>query len=180
MKKVGAIYNDNECEFIVWSPFARSVDLYLCSKERKIPMSRDSVDYWKAAVQDLKPGERYYYLLNGERRADPASNYQPDGIFGPSVIINHSDFEWEDTGFVPVDLQDYIIYEIHTGTFTKEGTFFSVTDKLDYLADLGITAVEIMPVSQFPGERNWGYDGVFPFAPQNSYGGPDGLKTLIN
>ncbi len=143
-------------------------------------MNSDSGNYWKASVENLKPGERYYYLLNGERRADPASNYQPEGIFGPSVIIDHSDFKWEDAEFKPVDLKDYIIYEIHIGTFTEEGTFTAAVYKLNYLVDLGITAVEIMPVGQFSGERNWGYDGVFPFAPQNSYGGPAGLKNLVN
>lgn len=180
MRKEGAIYTKDECEFIVWSPFARVLELYLCEEERTIPMIKDSSGYWRVSLQDIKPGKNYYYIINGNRRGDPASGYQPDGINGPSQVVDHSEFEWSDSGFNPVLLKDYIIYELHTGTFTEEGTFFSAIKKLDYLVDLGITAIEIMPVAQFPGGRNWGYDGVFIFAPQDSYGGPEGLKTLVN
>ncbi len=180
MKKIGTVYNFNDCEFIVWAPFLNNVELFLCDQEKKIPMNKDNEGYWKVSVKDIAPGTNYYYLLNNNKRGDPASNYQPDGIIGPSQIIDHSSFKWEDSDFIPVKLHDYFIYELHTGTFTPEGTFTSVIDKLDYLVDLGITAIEIMPVAQFPGNRNWGYDGVFPFAPQNSYGGSDNLKKLVN
>jgi maltooligosyltrehalose trehalohydrolase len=180
MKKIGALYASNQCEFVVWAPFLKSVDLYLCEQSRKVPMEKDREGYWTISVEDIKAGEGYYYSINNNKRGDPASNYQPDGIFGPSQIIDHSSFNWEDLDFKPVQLKDYIIYELHTGTFTAEGTFTSVIDKLDYLVDLGITAFEIMPVAQFPGNRNWGYDGVFPFAPQNSYGSPENLKKLVN
>ncbi len=179
MRKVGAVYTSDECSFIVWSPFSKSIELYL-SEDKKIPMKKDSEGYWKVSVKDIKPGTNYFYLLNGSKRGDPASNFQPEGITGPSQIVDHSSFEWTDLEFNPVNLKEYIIYEFHTGTFTKEGTFRAAVNKLDYLNELGITAIEIMPVAQFPGERNWGYDGVFPFAPQNTYGGPDGLKTLVN
>ncbi len=180
MKKIGAVYTADECEFIVWSPFSKAIDLYLSDEDKKIRMKKDSEDYWKVSVKDIKPGRNYYYLVNGNRRGDPASNFQPDGINGPSQIVDHSSFEWQDNDFTPVQLKDYIMYEIHTGTFSPEGTFEAAAGKLDYLGELGITAIEIMPVAQFPGERNWGYDGVFPFAPQNSYGGPEGLKKLVN
>ncbi len=180
MKKIGAVYTADECEFIVWSPFSQAIDLYLSDEDKKIRMKRDSEDYWKVSVEDIQPGRNYFFLLNGNKRGDPASGFQPDGINGPSQIVDHSSFEWQDEDFTPVHLKDYIIYEFHTGTFTPEGTFEAAAGKLDYLKDLGITAIEIMPVAQFPGVRNWGYDGVFPFAPQNSYGGPDGLKMLVN
>lgn len=180
IRKLGAVYSAGNCEFIVWSPFAKSIDLCLSEGDRKITMSKDSEDYWKVSVPDLNPGEKYYLILNGNRRGDPASAYQPEGINGPSQVVDHTKFEWTDQDFIPVSLKDYIIYELHIGAFTEEGTFISAIDKLDYLAELGITAVEIMPVAQFPGNRNWGYDGVFPFSPQNTYGGPAGLKTLVN
>jgi len=179
MRKIGAVYTSDECSFIVWSPFSKSIELYL-SEDKKIPMKKDSEGYWKVSVKDIKPGMNYFYLINGSKRGDPASNFQPEGISGPSQIVDHSSFEWTDPEFSPVNLKDYIIYEFHTGTFTGEGTFRAAADRLEYLKEIGITAIEIMPVAQFPGERNWGYDGVFPFAPQNSYGGPDGLKTLVN
>jgi maltooligosyltrehalose trehalohydrolase len=180
MRKIGAVYTADECEFIVWSPFSQAIDLYLSDEDKKIRMKRDSEDYWKVSVEDIQPGSNYFFLLNGNKRGDPASCYQPGGINGPSQIVDHSSFEWQDGDFTPVQLKDYIIYEFHTGTFTADGTFESAAGKLDYLKDLGITAIEIMPVAQFPGGRNWGYDGVFPFAPQNSYGGPEGLKMLVN
>ncbi len=180
MKKIGAIYSTDGCEFIVWSPLSKTIDLYLNDQDKKIRMEKDCEDYWKAMVKDIKPGRKYYYMLNGNKRGDPASNFQPDGIDGPSQIIDHSTFEWQDNDFIPVPLKDYIMYEFHTGTFTPEGTFEAAAKKLDYLEELGITAIEIMPVAQFPGERNWGYDGVFLFAPQSSYGGTKGLKTLVN
>lgn len=180
MKKIGAVYTPNESEFIVWSPFPGTIELYLSDEDKKIRMKQDSEGYWNVSVKDIKPGRNYFYLLNGSRRGDPASNFQPEGISGPSQIIDHSSFEWQDNDFNPVHLKDYIIYELHIGTFTPEGNFEAAAGKLDYLRELGITAIEIMPVAQFPGERNWGYDGVFPFAPQNSYGGPQGLKYFVN
>jgi maltooligosyltrehalose trehalohydrolase len=112
-------------------------------------------------------------------RPDPASRFQPQGVHGPSQVIDPF-FPWADQGWSGQRLHDYIIYELHVGTFTPEGTFEATTDRLDALKDLGVTAVEIMPVAQFPGERNWGYDGVYPFAVQNSYEGPEGFKRLVN
>ena len=111
---------------------------------------------------------------------DPTSLSQPEGVHGPSQAIDLREFEWSDDNWKNIPLEEYILYELHTGTFTPEGTFAALEEKLDYLKDLGINAIEIMPVAQFPGGRNWGYDGVFPFAVQNSYGGPKGLKHLVN
>ena len=130
---------------------------------------------------DARTGDRYVFILNGETvLPDPASRFQPEGVHGPSEVVDPRTFVWHDYGWRGMGLADFIIYELHIGAFTKDGTFEATADRLDYLTDLGITAVELMPVGQFPGDRNWGYDGVYLFAPQNTYGGPNGLKRLID
>jgi maltooligosyltrehalose trehalohydrolase len=134
----------------------------------------------QAVVDGVKPGDLYFYRLEGDKeRPDPASRFQPQGVHGPSEVID-SRFAWEDSCWFGLPLEKYIVYELHVGTFTSEGTFDGVSHHLHRLKDLGISAVEIMPVAQFPGNRNWGYDGVYPFAVQNSYGGPTSLKRLVN
>ena len=115
-----------------------------------------------------------------KNRPDPASSFQPAGIHGPSEVVNPNLFHWKDARWKGLDLNAYIIYEVHVGTYTPVGTFEALAGKLDELKDLGVTALELMPVAQFPGARNWGYDGVFPFAVQNSYGGPAGLLRLVD
>jgi len=128
----------------------------------------------------VEPGSLYFYILEGQKeRPDPASRFQPQGVHGPSQVVD-TQFAWQDECWFGLPLQDYIIYELHVGTYTSRGTFEAIIPHLDNLRDLGITAIELMPVAQFPGERNWGYDGTYPFAPQNSYGGPEGLKRLVN
>jgi maltooligosyltrehalose trehalohydrolase len=133
-------------------------------------------------MKGLGPGARYLYVLDGEyARPDPVSRFQPEGVHGPSEVIDPNHFPWEDNDWKGIDLEEMIVYEIHTGTFTREGSFEAIIPAFDYLKnDLGVTAIELMPVAQFPGERNWGYDGTYLYAPQNSYGGPKGLKRLIN
>jgi len=149
-------------------------------KESKIPLERDGRGYHKATVSGVTPGYLYFYCLDSEKeRADPASRYQPQGVHGPSQVVS-SNFPWEDQNWSGLPFEEYIIYELHVGVYTKEGTFDDIIPHLDELKDLGITAVELMPVAQFPGNRNWGYDGVYPFAVQDSYGGPEGLKRLVN
>ena len=111
---------------------------------------------------------------------DPVSRWQPEGVHGPSRIVDAASFPWSDQDWRGIPLEDYLIYELHTGTFTPEGTFESIIPRLPYLRELGVTAIELMPVAEFPGRRNWGYDGVDLYAPQSSYGGPTGLKTLID
>lgn len=179
---LGAVYSSGTCTFTVWAPFLNRVELKIVTPAQKVyPMEKDGNGYWRAELNNIFPGTRYFYRLNEEQdRADPASCFQPDGVHGPSVVIDHSSFKWTDTGWKGVPLKDFILYELHTGTFTGEGTFGAVIPHLEYLKDLGITAVEVMPVAQFPGSRNWGYDGVYPYAVQNSYGGPDGLKAMVN
>src|SRR5208283_1818802 len=126
------------------------------------------------------PGTRYFYRLDGNKeRPDPASKFQPEGVHGPSQVIDPH-FVWEGPHWSGIPLSHYVLYELHVGTFTAQGTFDAIVPHLDELKDLGITAIEMMPVAQFPGERNWGYDGVYPGAVQNSYGGPEGLKRLID
>jgi maltooligosyltrehalose trehalohydrolase len=132
-------------------------------------------------LTDVKAGDRYAYLLDGEGPfPDPASRYQPEGVHGPSQIIDPSQFAWSDQGWRGVQLQDALIYELHVGTFTRAGTFAGVIERLPYLADLGITVVELMPVADFPGRWNWGYDGVSLFAPARCYGAPDDLRGLVD
>jgi maltooligosyltrehalose trehalohydrolase len=144
----------------------------------KISLQQDG-QYFQGSVP-AAAGDRYWYWLDGTlRRPDPASRSQPEGVHGPSQVIDPA-FAWNDSEWRGKALEECIIYELHVGTFTPQGTFDGVISRLDYLCELGITAVELMPVAQFPGERNWGYDGTFPFAPQNSYGGPDGLKQLVD
>ncbi|PSR16129.1 malto-oligosyltrehalose trehalohydrolase [filamentous cyanobacterium CCP3] len=182
--KVGAILQSNgQCRFTVWGPELDSVELELQSpKKETVAMQTSEDGYWSATVDNVAAGTQYFYRLNQSEdlRPDPASFYQPEGVHGPSAVVDLSRYQWNDDGWKNIPWQDYIIYEVHIGTFTKEGTFESAIAQLADLKALGITAIEILPVSQFPGERNWGYDGVFPYATQNSYGGPDGLKRLVD
>jgi len=181
--KVGVQHIDaKKYEFVVWAPFLNNVGLRIVSpEERLVPMERDSRGYWRTIAGDIPRGTRYFYRLEKEReRPDPASHFQPEGVHGPSQVVDHSLFRWEDAGWKGIALSDMIMYELHIGTFTGEGTFASVIPRLKSLKALRINSIEIMPVAQFPGERNWGYDGVYPFSVQNSYGGPDGLKKFVN
>lgn len=184
--KVGAQYlGDNRCLFRVWAPLMDSVELALLSGgSRRIPMERDAAGYWEATVRDAAPGTLYKYVLDiapGTPREfpDPASRFQPQGVHGPSQVVDEA-FPWTDWSWKGSPLREWIIYELHVGTFTPEGTFDAVIPRLAELKRLGINAVELMPVSQFPGERNWGYDGAYLYAVHNSYGGPEGLKRLVD
>lgn len=181
-KELGAVYlDDNRTSFSVWAPFAQKAEVRIVEpEERLIPMRRDEWGYHNSVAEGVKPDYTYVYRLDGDKdRPDPASHYQPEGVHGPSQVVNHT-FDWDDSDWFGTPLQDYIIYELHVGTFTSEGTFVSIIPYLDYLKDLGVTAIELMPVAQFPGARNWGYDGVCPYAVQDSYGGVQGLKQLVN
>lgn len=180
-QKVGGIYLEHHsARFRVWSPANVAVAVRLIESDRLIPLEKTGHGYHEAIVEDVSPGELYWFHLGKDKQLpDPASRFQPQGVHGPSALIDPQ-FRWDDAKWSGISLADYVIYEIHVGTFTTEGTFECVISHLDYLADLGITAVELMPVAQFPGNRNWGYDGVYPFAAQNSYGGPGELKKLVN
>lgn len=181
--KVGADYlGDGKCRFRVWAPIPKKLDLKIITPtERIIPMKLEDRGYWSVELDNISPDSLYYYRVNGEtNRPDPASDYQPHGVHEPSQVIDHKSFVWEDKEWQGIEKEKYIIYELHVGTFTPEGTFEAIIPRLDELKDIGINVIEIMPVAQFPGERNWGYDGVYTYAPQNSYGGPEGFKKLIN
>ena len=144
-------------------------------------MQRVAGGYWEKSVPGVGAGALYKYVIDGaHEHPDPASAYQPQGVYGPSEVIDHAAFKWEDAAWQGISPDKMIIYELHPGTFTSAGGFAGVEGKLSYLKDLGITALELMPVAQFPGSRNWGYDGVFPYAAQDSYGGPQALKQLVN
>ena len=164
----------------LWSPLADKAEL-IVNEEKKIALTKKEFGYWQIISDDIKAGDRYKFILNNENDfPDPASLSQPAGVHGPSEVIDLKDFKWTDEGWNNLSLHEYILYELHTGVFTLQGTFAGIEEKLDYLKDLGINAIEIMPVAQFPGDRNWGYDGVFPFAVQNSYGGARALQQLVN
>ncbi len=167
--------------FTVWAPRARRMEVRLVTRgNRTIPMEEYDHGYHSVLIPDAEPGDLYWFVIDGnQQRPDPASRRQPQGVHGPSAIAA-SEFTWGDAGWQGPPLADYIFYELHVGTFTPEGTFDAIVPHLDGLRDLGVTAIELMPVAAFPGARNWGYDGVFPWAVQETYGGPEGLKRLVN
>ena len=169
--------------FTVWAPLANTVAVELVDQDRMaIPMQPLPKGYFEATVEGVGPRARYWYLLDGKKaRPDPASRFQPEGVHGSSAVVDPDSFHWADTAWRGIPLSDFIIHELHVGTVTQKGTFEAIIPRLSYLKDtVGITAIELMPVAQFPGGRNWGYDGVYPFAPQSTYGGPEGLKRLVD
>lgn len=179
---LGAVpLEDGRVHFKVWAPKAETLEVRLVSPmERLQPLTKGNDGYFYGVCDDVAPGSRYFYRLDGgKERPDPASRFQPEGVHGPAQVISPG-FSWTDGGWGGLSLTNYVIYELHVGAFTPAGTFDAVIDHLEELKELGITALELMPVAQFPGTRNWGYDGVFPFAAQNSYGGPEGLKRLVD
>src|SRR5688500_36889 len=178
---LGANVREDGIVFRVWAPARRTVEVVVEGR-RPLAMTRQPSDgTFEGTAPALAAGARYQYRLDGDRhRPDPASRYQPDGVHGPSVAVDPGSFTWTDQGFRGRDLADYVLYELHVGAFTRTGTFEGVIPHLPQLVDLGVTAVELMPVAEFPGSRNWGYDGVHLFAPQSTYGGPRGLRRLVD
>jgi maltooligosyltrehalose trehalohydrolase len=171
----------NHCIFSVWAPLKKSMTLHLLNGNRSVGMEKNSDGYFVIELDNIPPGTKYFYMPDGEKKLpDPASMFQPEGVHGPSQVIDHSSFHWEDGNWKGLPFRDLILYELHVGTFTPEGTFEAIISRLDDLKETGINAIEIMPVAQFPGGRNWGYDGTFPYAVQNTYGGPEGFKKLVN
>jgi maltooligosyltrehalose trehalohydrolase len=144
-------------------------------------MEKDADGYWKLTLPSVAPGARYFFRLDDTTTCpDPASFHQPEGVHGPSELVDRHHFPWDDEAWRGIPLSNMIIYEIHTGTFSPTHDFEGIVQRLDYLLELGINTIELMPLGQFPGDRNWGYDGVYPFAIQNSYGGVPGLQRLVN
>jgi maltooligosyltrehalose trehalohydrolase len=184
MSRLGACALEGAVEFCTWAPAASRVEVVIGGPDaRRVPMVRDETGYHVARVEGLAPGARYRFSLDGDAQSgplpDPASRWQPDDVHGDSAVID-PEFAWSDVEWVGLPLANYVIYELHVGTFTPEGSFDAAIEWLDVLQDLGITAIELMPVAEFPGARNWGYDGVFPYAAESAYGGPDGLRRLVD
>ncbi|RAJ27287.1 malto-oligosyltrehalose trehalohydrolase [Pedobacter cryoconitis] len=178
-REIGVNFNSDHIAAVkVWAPKATQVAIQ--TGELLLELTPDLFGYWSLPTALIKPGDRYEFILdNDQRLADPASLSQPDGVHGSSLAID-TRYNWTDADWENIPLQDYIFYEIHTGTFSHDGTFKGIADHLDHLVNLGITAIELMPVASFPGKRNWGYDGVFPFSVQESYGGAAGLQQLVD
>lgn len=179
---IGASLQANgQCTFTVWAPLSKSVNVVLnVSPEVTWSMEKDEFGYWSVTKDYVTPGTQYWFQLDEElRRPDPASRLQPEGVHGPSQVISN-EFEWTDDEWQGIEPAEMIIYELHTGTYTQAGTFQGIISTLDYLQSLGITAIELMPIAQFPGHHNWGYDGVFPFAVHKDYGTPNDLRQLVN
>jgi len=178
----GAFPGGDGTLFCVWAPAARAVTLKISAPApRDLIMKKAGNGYWETFAKKTGQGALYKYSVDGgEPRPDPASRSQPLGVHGPSEVTDQAAFYWRDDAWKGVPLEKLIIYELHPGAFSPGGGFAGIGEKLDYLKELGVTAIELMPVAQFPGGRNWGYDGTYPYAPQASYGGPAGLKALVN
>lgn len=174
--RFGPLLSERGVTFRLWAPGARTVSLVL---DRQIAMARQG-EWFTLHVPEAQPGTRYFFNIDGKLDIpDPGSHFQPDDVHGPSEVIDH-DYVWQCRDWKGLPWQHAVFLEAHVGTFTHEGTFHAMIDKFDHLAETGITALELMPVADFPGRWNWGYDGVLPFAPDSSYGRPTDLKALID
>jgi maltooligosyltrehalose trehalohydrolase len=179
-KSWGADYvRAGEVRFRLWSPSSEQIDLQLC--DSIAPMTPQEDGWFELLATGVVAGSAYSYLLPGGRRVpDPASRAQHDDVHGPSLVVDPTAYAWKDEPWRGRPWEEAVIYELHIGTFTPEGTFRSAMTKLDYLAELGVTALEIMPVAQFGGNRGWGYDGVLLYAPHRAYGSPEDMKAFVD
>jgi maltooligosyltrehalose trehalohydrolase len=179
---LGASIEGEFCEFRVWAPNSKRVILRLIGQQqpRDLPMQRRGAEHFATRTK-ARAGDRYFYLVDDSKPVpDPVSRLLPEGVHGPTEIVDPEAFTWTDHGWRGLPLKDYVIYELHLGTFTPSGTFEAAIERLPYLRQLGVSAIELMPVAAFPGTRNWGYDGVSPYAVQASYGGPEGFRRLVD
>lgn len=173
--------DDGTVRFRLWAPSHREIHLELDHEHELRAMQAIGDGWHELATDHAWPGTRYRFVLPGDRRVpDPASRYQPKDVHGPSEVVDPTGYDWTDAGWRGRPWEEALVYELHIGAFTPAGTFRAATDKLEHLVALGATAIQIMPVGDFPGARNWGYDGVLPFAPDSSYGRPEDLKSLVN
>src|SRR4051812_49236601 len=176
-RRLGATtLRNGRTEFRVWAP-GKPVSVRLHGRDT--PLEDAGYGVWEATL-DAGEGDDYQFVVDGEALPDPCSAWQPEGIRGPSRIVDPLGFTWTDRDFRVPGIQDAVIYELHVGTFTQEGTFEAAIPHLRELAELGVTVIELMPIAEFPGARNWGYDGVYLSAAQSSYGGPHGLQRLVD
>ena len=168
--------------FRLWAPAARRVELCLenVGKVNRFPLQRCDQGWFELVTDAAKPGTFYRFQIDdGQEVPDLASRFQPRDVHGHSEVIDPHAFDWQDDAWIGRRWEEAVIYELHVGAFTQAGTFSSARERLDYLADLGVTALELMPVADFPGRRNWGYDGVYQFAPDSTYGRPEDLKKFV-
>ena len=178
----GAEWQDDHARFRLWAPAAEQVELSLIKTDASatLPLNAVGEGWFELRTERARPGDRYRFRINGSQVVpDPASRFQPEDVHGPSEIRDPAAFEWTDSAWKGRPWEQAVIYELHVGTFSPDGTFSGVTERLDYLADLGVTALELMPIADFPGGRNWGYDGVYSFSPDSRYGSCDDLKELV-
>jgi maltooligosyltrehalose trehalohydrolase len=177
----GAEYRDDgSVRFRLWAPAAHQVELCLAGSNMATPLEQRDNGWFELITDAAKPGTRYRFRIDsGQEIPDPASRFQPEDVHGPSEVIDAETFDWKEQAWRGRPWEEAVIYELHVGAFTPAGTFSAVGERLDYLTDLGITAIELMPIADFPGRRNWGYDGVLPFAPDSKYGRPEDLKALV-
>lgn len=171
---------DGTVRFALWAPSVDAVSLVLEDTGAHAPMTPTGDGWFRVTTSQAHAGSRYRFALpDGLTVPDPASRYQPDDVHGPSEVIDPGAHVWTDAGWTGRPWHETVLYELHVGTFTEDGTFRAAIERLDDLVELGVTAIELLPVADFPGTRNWGYDGVLPFAPDAAYGRPEDLKTLV-
>ncbi len=179
----GPLLESDGVRFRLWAPGAKKVDVVLVGQdqEHSVVMSATQDGWHEVLVPEAGPGSLYRFRINdGTLVPDPGSRFQPEDVFGPSQVVDTAGFSWENPDWKGRPWVETVLYELHVGTFTPEGTYDGVRARLPYLKELGVTAVELMPLADFPGHRNWGYDGVLPFAPDSAYGTPEDLRRLID
>ena len=176
------VHPDGSTHFRVWAPRPERVRLILESPggSRDITLQRETDGYFSVSVPGVAEGQRYWYELDGRRLPDPASRWQPEGPIGPSAVVDPARCTWTDGDWRGIAIEGQIIYEMHVGTFTPEGTWRAAMERLPALVATGITVVEVMPVAEFPGRFGWGYDGVFPYAPTRLYGTPADFRAFVD
>jgi maltooligosyltrehalose trehalohydrolase len=180
----GAEAREDHVSFRTWATGKRAVSVVIFGDDEQIarvfPMELDGSGYYNAVDTESGPGTLYKYRLDGKLVPDIASRFQPQGVHGPSEVVDGRLFSWTDSGWKPPGLRDLVIYELHVGTFTAKGTFAAIPARFDHLKSIGINAIELMPIADFAGDRNWGYDCVSIYAPSRAYGRPDELRAFVN
>ena len=175
------VITDRGVRFRIWAPDHRDLGVAIEGERLPLPMNSLHGGWHQLTTDRARAGSRYQFVLpDGRRLPDPASRFQPKDVHGPSEVIDSNSYTWGDGGWSGLTWSEAVLYELHVGTFTQEGTFDGLRNKLKHLVDLGVTGIELMPIAQFPGARNWGYDGVYPYAPAATYGRPDELKLLVD
>jgi len=185
-RTLGATLSPDGCEFVVWAPNSSSVAVVIPSSNKTLPLIACEDGYFTGCFKDIHAGTLYFYQLddgqidNDKLYPDPCSRFQPEGPHGPSMVVDTQAMRWHDDTWSGVTIDKQIIYELHIGTFTAQGTFDAATEKLEHLQSLGITTIEVLPIAECPGRWNWGYDGVNMFAPNHHYGDYDALKRFVD